>query len=376
VKVLIADDSAEDRRLLRYYLEDRKFEVAEAKNGVEALTKATKNPPDLVISDGLMPEMDGFNLLRTMRADERLAHIPFVFYSSVFKDDEEAELAKSMGAGAFIVKGADKADFWTQLDRVLASNPQQQDVTPPETVQEESAYLRRYSTMVAVRLEREVAALRETEAALAADIVDRKRAEVALLKSNTQLEVLVQEIAEALGRAVEARDPYTRGHQERVSEIAQAIAAEMGLSEDDVAAIQMAGFLHDVGKLAVPAEVLGKPGKLSDVEFALIKVHPQAGYDILKGIDFPWPIAEIALQHHERMDGSGYPQGLIGAEILPLAMIISIADVIEAMASHRPYRAALGLDAALAEISGHPELYDADAVAACLRLNEAGALRV
>jgi putative two-component system response regulator len=376
VRVLIADDSAEDRRLLRYYLEDRKFEVSEAKNGAEALAKAKKQPPDLVISDGLMPEMDGFNLLRAMRADERLVHIPFVFYSSVFKDDEEAELARSMGAEAFIVKGADKADFWTQLDHALAASQQQRDATPPETVQEESTYLRRYSTMVAVRLEREVAELRETQAALAADIVDRKRAEVALLKSNTQLEVLVQEIAEALGRAVEARDPYTRGHQERVGEIAKAIAVEMGLSEDDIAAVLMAGFLHDVGKLAVPADVLGKPGKLSETEFALIKVHPQEGYEILKGIDFPWPIAEITLQHHERMDGSGYPNGLAGADILPLARIISIADVIEAMASHRPYRAALGLDTALAEIAGHPELYDAEAVAACLRLHEAGALTV
>jgi len=168
---------------------------------------------------------------------------------------------------------------------------------------------------------------------------------------------------------VEARDPYTAGHQRRVSELAAAIALEMGLPEEQVNGIHLAAMIHDVGKIHIPAEILSKPGKLNDIEFMLVKTHPQSGYDILKGVKFPWPIADIILQHHERMDGSGYPQGLKDGEILLESRIMAVADVVEAMSSHRPYRPALGIMAALSEIDrGRRSVYDPEVVDACLRL--------
>jgi HD-GYP domain-containing protein (c-di-GMP phosphodiesterase class II) len=168
---------------------------------------------------------------------------------------------------------------------------------------------------------------------------------------------------------IEARDPYTSGHQSRVSRLAQAIAQEMALPNDTIDNIRMAGIIHDIGKIPVPAEILSKPGKLTDMEFNLIKVHPQSGYDILKDAELPYPIAEIALQHHERLNGSGYPQGLENKQILLESKIIAVADVIEAMASHRPYRPALGIPAALEEIEkNRGTLYDAGAVEVCIRL--------
>jgi len=167
----------------------------------------------------------------------------------------------------------------------------------------------------------------------------------------------------------EIRDPYTAGHQRRVTELAQAIALEMELPKDQVAGIRVAGLMHDIGKMSIPAEILSKPSRLSDSEFNLIKAHPSIAHDILKTIDFPWSIAEIVLQHHERMDGSGYPQGLKREEILIEARILAVADVIEAMASHRPYRPELGFGAALEEIEKNKgTLYDPDVVDACLQL--------
>lgn len=174
---------------------------------------------------------------------------------------------------------------------------------------------------------------------------------------------------QAMSAAVETRDPYTSGHQRRVADLASSIAAQMRLPSDRIDGIRMAASIHDLGKISIPAEILSMPRKLSQLEFELIKTHPQAGYDIIKNIDFPWPIATIILQHHERMDGSGYPNGLSGDKILLEARILAVADVVEAMASYRPYRPALGLDKALEEIMQNKTvLYDAEAVDACLKL--------
>ena len=173
----------------------------------------------------------------------------------------------------------------------------------------------------------------------------------------------------AISAAVEAKDPYTAGHQSRVADLALAIATEMGLPGDRIEGLRLAAKIHDLGKLSVPSEILTKPTRLLDVEFSLIKIHSQAGYDILKDIEFPWPIARMVLEHHERMDGSGYPNGLSGERILLESRILSVADVVESMASYRPYRPALGIDAALAEIENHRgTLYDAEVVDSCLRL--------
>ncbi len=168
---------------------------------------------------------------------------------------------------------------------------------------------------------------------------------------------------------IEMRDPYTAGHQRRVAKLAAAIGADLGLPEDQIRGIFLAGLIHDVGKINIPAEILSKPGKLTALEMQFIKTHPQAGYDIIKGIEFPWPIAEAILQHHERLDGSGYPRGLAAEAVIVEARILAVADVTEAITAHRPYRPALGLDAALAEIeTGKGRLYDPAAVDACIAL--------
>jgi HD-GYP domain-containing protein (c-di-GMP phosphodiesterase class II) len=208
------------------------------------------------------------------------------------------------------------------------------------------------------------------------DITAREQAEDALLRSNQRLEQVLRSVTSLIGKVVEARDPYTRGHEEGVARISRLIAEEMGLPADEVDGIEVAGLVHDVGKLGVPTEILTKPGTLNEVEFALIKDHSGQGYDILKDIDFDWPVARMVLQHHERMDGSGYPNGLAGDEISMGARILMAADVLEAMGAHRPYRAALGLDAAMVEITGHPEKYDPQVVAACVRLHEADRIKV
>jgi HD-GYP domain-containing protein (c-di-GMP phosphodiesterase class II) len=184
-----------------------------------------------------------------------------------------------------------------------------------------------------------------------------------------KLQKTMKGIIQTMALTVETRDPYTAGHQRRAADLACAIAKETRLSKDQMLGIQMAGEIHDVGKISVPAEILSKPGRLSEIEFKLIETHPQVGYDILKGIEFPWPIAQMVIQHHEMINGSGYPQGLSGEDILSEARILSVADVVEAISSHRPYRPALGIDKALEQISKNRGiLYDPDVADACLKL--------
>ncbi|MCC7311989.1 MAG: GAF domain-containing protein [Sulfuritalea sp.] len=183
------------------------------------------------------------------------------------------------------------------------------------------------------------------------------------------LQKSLEQSIQAIADTVESRDPYTAGHQRRVGGLAVAIAREMGLPEETIHGIRLAATIHDLGKIHIPAEILAKPGKLSDIEFMLIKTHPQAGYDILKDIDFPWPIADMVWQHHEKLDGSGYPQGLKGGQIRLESRIMTVADVVEAMSSHRPYRASLGIEVALKEIErGRGSAYDAAVADACLKL--------
>lgn len=168
---------------------------------------------------------------------------------------------------------------------------------------------------------------------------------------------------------LEKRDPYTAGHQRNVSELAVSIAKELNLSDDTISGIRLGSIIHDIGKINIPSEILTRPGKLSDLEFEMIKTHPLHGSEILKDVEFPWPIAEMVLQHHERLDGSGYPNSLKGDEILPEAKIIAVADVVEAMSSHRPYRPSLGIEVALKEIeAGSGRLFDEKAVSACINL--------
>jgi len=201
------------------------------------------------------------------------------------------------------------------------------------------------------------------------DITEQKRAKEKLQQSYDKLKKTFWQIVHTLSAITEIKDPYTAGHQWRVTKLACAIATEMGFPNDRIEKIYIAGLLHDLGKIAIPAEILNKSRKLTEAEYNLIKTHSQIGYDILKNIEFSEPIAQIVLQHHEMIDGSGYPQGLKGKEILLEAKILAVADVVEAMSFHRPYRPALGLDKALEEISKNKGiLYDPKVVDTCLKL--------
>jgi putative two-component system response regulator len=202
---------------------------------------------------------------------------------------------------------------------------------------------------------------------------ERDRAQEELQQSLDKLRKAIEGIINVIAITVETRDPYTAGHQRRVANLAAAIARELGLSQDHIDGINMAGVIHDCGKISVPAEILSKPTTLNEMEFNIIKTHSQIGYDILKTIDFPWPVEQIVLQHHERINGSGYPQGLQDKDIIIEAKIISVADVVEAMASNRPYRPALGIEEASKEISRNSGiLYHPDVVDACLKVISSG----
>ncbi len=205
--------------------------------------------------------------------------------------------------------------------------------------------------------------------AIARDASRRRQAEEEAKRSVGKLIDAMENTIQAMAMIVEMRDPYTAGHQRRVTRLACAIAKRMGLSKDQLNGLRLAGLIHDIGKVRVPAEILTNPDGLSEAEFNMIKMHPLIGYEILKTIEFSWPIAQIVYQHHERIDGSGYPLGISGDDIILEARILAVADVVEAMASHRPYRPACGIDRALAEISQKRSiLYDPKVVDACLQL--------
>jgi HD-GYP domain-containing protein (c-di-GMP phosphodiesterase class II) len=234
---------------------------------------------------------------------------------------------------------------------------------------EASELLHQSYTMVEQQVRERTAELQVSNAQLTAENAVRKRAE-------KQLEDTLESLRKAFGATVQVmvsvvatRDPYTAGHQIRSANLARASATEMGLPPEKIEGIRMAGSIHDIGKLSIPAEILSKPTKLSEIEFSLIKEHARQGYEMLKNVESPWPLAEIVFQHHERMDGSGYPRNLKGDDILMEARILTVADVVEAMASHRPYRPGLGIDAALNEIEKNRGVfYDKTAADACLRL--------
>jgi PAS domain S-box-containing protein len=489
MKILIVDDRADDRKLLKYNIERRGHSTIEAGDGQEGLELAAKHKPDIIISDALMPGMDGFQFLRAIKADNKLKNIPFVFYSATYTGCKEEELAFSLGAVAFIVKPKEPEEFWTELSSIIGENGLVCAGKRTCLLENKEDYLEKYAHIVAAKLEEKVCELEKAGAAVAdsekryrlmaenisdviwtmdmnfrytyfspsveklrgfsveeamsqkmedvltppsmelvkgvmaeelefqkmgtngltrtktlelevfrkdgstvwteagvsflrdengraigilgvtRDISERKQAEVKIRATMNNLKKSVEGTIQVLSLTVETRDPYTAGHQRQVAKLAAAIAEKMDLSEDQIDGIRLAGGIHDLGKISVPAEILSKPSRLTETEYRLIKIHPESGYNILKEIDFPWPIAQIVLQHHERMNGSGYPGGLKEGGILLEARIMAVADVVEAVASHRPYRPALGLEKALDEILiNRGVLFDPQAVDACLNL--------
>lgn len=325
--ILAVDDTPASLKLMTDILKEDGYEVRSAINGELALHAAIRNPPELVLLDIRMPDMNGYEVCKRLKAHSATHDVPVIFVSAVSETDEKVQ-GFEVGAVDFVTKPYQRSELLARVRTHLELN----------------------------RLRN---SLEELVAERSGELVESEKK----LKSN-----LLDSIS-AIASIVEMRDPYTAGHQRRVADIAVAIGKELNLPDNQVEGIHLAGIVHDVGKIRVPAEILSKPGRLTVNEFNLIKEHPQTGYDILKSIDYPWTIAEIILQHHERLDGSGYPKGLKNTEILLEAQIIAVADVVESMMSHRPYRAGLGIDVALAEILlNRGSCFNADVVDACIRL--------
>jgi PAS domain S-box-containing protein/putative nucleotidyltransferase with HDIG domain len=270
---------------------------------------------------------------------------------------------------ALTVKDVDIPEDWTTFAVRM------EEVRAKGAASFEVVHRRKDGVMIPLRVEDRLVEWQGEEAVLsiAVDQTEQKLSQALLHEQAQRLRRTVDGAVLAMGAAVEMRDPYTAGHERRVTRLAEAIGREIGLDERRLEGLRLAGSVHDIGKIAVPAEILSKPGKLHDFEFSLVRGHPGVGADILRSIEFEQPVADIVLQHHERMDGSGYPDGRRGEEILLEARIIAVADVVEAMASHRPYRPSLGIDAALAEVrDGAGTRYDEAVVDACVRIVDDG----
>lgn len=350
-KILIVDDNREWRENLSEFLIDLGYEVMTAANGEEAIRLIDTEPPDLILSDLLMPGIDGFELCRYVRSLDTTPNIPFIFSSGFFPINEQQELSKLLDVEDFFDKPVEFEQLTEAIERNLSrisgNSKSEEESGDDELFTEAHEELVRSKLWNAVERERR----------------QRERAEALAARLEKNLESLISTVS----KAIEARDPYTAGHERRVAKLACAMAEEMGLPANQITGIRYGSLIHDIGKIHLPSELLAKPSKLTPIEFEVIKTHAEVGYRILEGIDFPWPIAEIAYQHHERIDGSGYPQGLRGDTFILDARIVAVADVTEAMASHRPYRPALGIDAAIEEIKAHRgTFYDPAAVDACL----------
>lgn len=320
--ILVVDDNPNNLRVLSGILNDAGYRVRATRSGELALRSAANSPPDLILLDVRMPEMDGYEVCRQMRAKPETQDVPVIFISALQETEDKVNAFKAGGVD-YIVKPF-------QMEEVLAR------VRTHMSLHEARRRLREAYAEVERRVEERTHELLEAK-------------EQQFAAAQRLQESLVQTI-EAIAIALEKRDPYTAGHQKRVSAIATEIGRKLGLPEDQVHGIRLGGLVHDIGKIHVPAEILSRPGRLSDPEMELIRTHPQVGYEIIQGIQLPWPVAQMVLQHQERYDGSGYPKGLKGEEILFEARILAVADVVEAMSSHRPYRPALGVEAALEEI--------------------------
>ncbi len=321
--VLIVDDNATNIDLLVNTLKTD-YHLGIAKNGLNAIAYAVKHKPDLVLLDIMMPEINGYEVCARLKANKETASIPIIFITAM---NETVSKTRGFELGA--------VDY----------------ITKPFHTAEVKARIHTHLSLEEMRLQL------QSQNVLLAHQVEQKTAEIR--------EMLNASI-HSMARMIEIRDPYTAGHQQRVAQLACAIAEEMRLETGVVDGIRIAGLLHDVGKIRIPVSILSRAGRLLDAEFEMIKIHPQIGFDLLKDIPFPWPVAQMVFQHHERLDGSGYPQGLSGDAILLEARILAVADVTEASSSFRPYRPARGIKTALAKITQQKgKRYDADAVSAC-----------
>ena len=314
-RIMIVEDEMIVAGDIKKTLQDKEYVVSTVvSSGEEAIKKAEADNPDLVLMDIVLKgEMDGIETAKQIRSR---FNIP-VLYLTAYADKKMLERAKITEPFGYIIKPFHEKELHSNIEMALYKHK-----------------------------------------------VERK-----LKESYARLKRTMEGTIDAMVMMVELRNPFIAGHQHRVAQLASAIATEMGLPEDQIKGVHMAATIHDVGLINIPFELLSKPRQLTGQEFDYYKIHPKVGYNILKNIEFPWPIAQVVLQHHERMDGSGYPQGLSGDDILLEARILHVADVVEAMSSQRPYRAAFNMDKVLEEISKNRGIfYEPAAVDACLKL--------
>lgn len=327
--ILIVDDNPTNIDLLRDILSTG-YRFGVAKNGVKALEYIRKHKPDLILLDVMMPEMDGFEVCRTLKNDSDYQDIEVIFITAL-SDAKYIAQGFEVGAVDYITKPFMAAEVVARVQTHLALKQMKEELSQQNVV-----------------LEKKVR------------------------EQTVQIQNMFNAAITSMGRMAESRDPYTAGHQHRVSEFACTIGRQMGLPEERVEAIRIASLVHDIGKIRTPVSILNRPGELMPAEWALIKTHSYVGYTILKDMPTLQPIAEIVYQHHEREDGSGYPRGLTGDKILLEAKILAVADVTEAISSHRPYRPAKRIEVAIEEINNKQGiLFDPAVVASFLECNEA-----
>ncbi|MDD2389525.1 MAG: response regulator [Desulfobacterales bacterium] len=324
--VLIVDDNPTNIDLLVNTLQSD-YRLGIAKDGVKALAYSATYLPDLILLDIMMPVMNGYEVCSRLKNTVETRDIPVIFITALIETDQKT---RGFEVGA--------VDY----------------ITKPFHAGEVRARVKTHLSLKQMR-----------ETLNAQNIILEQKVE----EKTTQLREMLYSTIRTMALTLEIRDPYTAGHQQRVAQLACTIARKLDYSEEKINAIRFAGLLHDIGKIRIPVSILNRPGELLDAEFMLIRMHPETGYEILKHIPAPWPLADIVLQHHERLDGSGYPKGLKSDQILPEAKIVSVADVMEAESSYRPYRPAKGIEYALEEITKNRGiLYDPNAVDACVNL--------
>jgi len=344
-EILVVDDTSASLQLLTELLTEQGYKVRPTKKPQLAVESALFRPPDLILLDIKMPKMNGFEVCRQLKADARTRDVPIIFVSALQELKDRLE--------GFQVGGVDYITKPIQREEVLARV---------------HTHLQLAYTQRALCEARDF--LEERVEERTAELLDAQEAQ---RKSTKQLHEILLQTINAIAATVEKRDPYTAGHQQRVCGLAVAIGEEMSLEAGRIEGLRLGALIHDIGKISVPVEILSRPGKLSKAEFNLIKRHSLSGYDIIKGVTFPWPVADMIMQHHERQDGGGYPHGLKGDEIILEARILAVADVLEAMASDRPYRPAVGLDKAIDELKqGRGQRYDPEVVDCCLRVMQKG----
>ncbi|MFZ7127139.1 MAG: HD domain-containing phosphohydrolase [Desulfobacterales bacterium] len=324
--VLIVDDNPTNIDLLVSTLR-AEYRLGIAKNGPKALEYVARQKPDLVLLDIMMPEMDGYEVCARLKENPETAAIPIIFITAM---TETVNKMRGFELGA--------VDY----------------ITKPFHAAEVKARIRTHLSLEEMRL----------QLASQNELLEQKVA-----RKTEEIRQMLNASIRSMALMVEIRDPYTAGHQQRVAQLAGAIGEKMGLPPSVIDGIRISGILHDVGKIRIPVSILSRSGGLMEAEYEMLKIHPQVSFDILKDIPFPWPVAQTVHQHHERLDGSGYPRGLSGEEILLEARILAVADVTEATSSFRPYRPAHGIEAALAKIvENKGKRYDADVVSACKEL--------